>query len=501
MAKPTQTPGLSGQSQDVTIVPRVLTLDPVTRIEGHLKISVKIARDGGQFKVVDAWSTGTLFRGVEKILENRHPWDAVPITQRICGVCPVSHGMAAVKTIDAASGIAPPDNGRILRNLVLGSNFLQSHILHFYHLTLLDFIDGPNMAPWEPAWSADKRIDPVTSGELVNHYLSALEMRRKAHEAGAIFGGRLPAPPAFIPGGFTNKPKTAKITQMDAHLDELITFIREVYIPDVQQIGSFYPDYYGIGSGHQNMLAFGAFDLDATGANKLFARGRARGGSTTIDPVDVNAILESVTRSWYDESTNNLPPASGDTIAEFPKGKAYSWLKAPRYAGSPYEAGPLARMWVNGDYQNGISVMDRHLARAEETLKVAQAMKTWLTELNVSQPAYTNHQLPFSGTGHGLTEAPRGALGHWLEFSNKKITHYQVITPTCWNASPRDTSGLRGPIEEALLNTPIGAINEPVELLRVVHSFDPCLSCAVHVMRADGTPHVVVTSRFGGGSS
>jgi len=491
VASPAVAPGF------VELTPKVVTVDPVTRIEGHLKIEVKVDHVGGELKVVDAWSTGTLFRGIEQILVNRHPWDAVPITQRVCGVCPVSHGMAAVKTIDAASNVNPPDNGRILRNFVLGANYVASHMLHFYHLALLDFVEGPPMAPWEPGWKSDLRVDGPTSQTFVNHYLTALEMRRKAHEAGAVFGGRLPAPPAYIPGGFTAIPKSADITKVGAYLNELIPFIQNVWIPDIQLLGTYYTDYYNIGQGPANLLAYGVFDEDATGQNKLLRRGRVENGSTSVQPVDVNAITEDVTWSWYAGSTNGLPPATGQTSPKYPKGNAYSWLKSPRYSGKPYEVGPLARMWVNGDYRNGISVMDRHMARALEALKVAQAMQTWIGQIAIGQPVYTNHKVPETGSGYGLTEAPRGALGHWLDISSKKISRYQIVTPTCWNASPRDAGGVQGPIEQALMGTPVASFKEPVGLLRVVHSFDPCLSCAVHVMRPDDKARVVVRSRFG----
>ncbi|MFH2001699.1 MAG: nickel-dependent hydrogenase large subunit [Planctomycetota bacterium] len=479
------------------VTPKVITVDPVTRIEGHLKIKVKVEKVGGVLEVVDAWSTGTLFRGVEKILENRHPWDAAPITQRICGVCPVSHGMAAVRTMDAASGVTIPMNARVMRNLVLGSNFVSSHILHFYHLAALDYVQGPAMEPWETSWSSDLRLDPATSQLLIDHYLAALALRRKAHEAGALFGGRLPAPPAYIPGGFTENPTAQKIAAATAYLNELIPFIENVWIPDVQLLGTAYSDYFTIGSGHENLLAYGVFDLDASGSSKLFKGGRAEGGSTTIGTVNVNAISEDVTWSWYDSSSNPLHPSSGETTAQYPKAAAYSWLKAPRYANQPYEVGPLARMWVNGDYQNGISVMDRHMARAQEALKIAQAMLGWLTELQPGQPVFQSNAVPVSSTSYGLTEAPRGALGHWMKISNSKINKYQVVTPTCWNASPRDTAGVLGPIEQALIGTPVSKESEPVELLRVVHSFDPCLSCAVHVARPGKDATVIVHSRGG----
>jgi hydrogenase large subunit len=199
--------------------------------------------------------------------------------------------------------------------------------------------------------------------------------------------------------------------------------------------------------------------------------------------MDPNQITEQVAYSWYADSTNNLAPASGVTSPQFPKNQAYSWLKAPRYQNVPYEVGPLARMWVNGDYTNGISVMDRHKARAQEALKVALAMQTWVTQLNPTAPVYQQYSTPDQASAYGLTEAPRGALGHWVRINNHKIANYQIVTPTCWNASPKDSAGQHGPLEQAVIGTPIGNPAEPVEVLRVIHSYDPCLSCAVHVMR------------------
>lgn len=457
-------------------MPTVITVDPITRLEGHLKIDVTI--DAGQ--VTDARASGTMFRGFENILVNREPGDAPHITQRICGVCPIPHAQAAVLALDQAAGKTVSNNGRILRNLVLAANFLQSHLLHFYHLAALDYLAGPGMPPWQPQWVIDQRIDAATTKVLVDHYVQALEMTRKAHEMGAIFGGRMPLAPAYVPGGFTCLPTTDKIQQFKAYASELLGFIQNIYLPDVQALGSFYPDYYNIGRGYGNLLAFGVFELG--GSEKLLRAGRAVNGSAPNSLVDVAAITEKVTASWYADSTNNLNPASGSTVPVQPKANGYSWLKAPRYANEPYEAGALARMWVNGVYQRGISVMDRHVARAQEAVKIAQALPQWADQIVPGQSGYAGYANPSNGTGIGLTEAPRGALGHWLQITNDKIGRYQIITPTCWNASPLDDQGKRGPVEQALIGTPVQDPNQPVEVLRVVHSFDPCLSCAVHVM-------------------
>ncbi len=255
-------------------------------------------------------------------------------------------------------------------------------------------------------------------------------------------------------------------------------------------LANVYSDYKAIGDGYRNLLAFGAFDLNDSATTKLFKSGVVRAASpTTVQTLTTTNITESVTYSWYDSTTDNLAPAKGSTKPVYPKSNAYSWLKAPRYQTEPFEAGPLARMWVNGDYRKGISVMDRHLARAQEALKIAQAMKTWVGQLTVGGKVYDQAftlKMPSSGSGMGLTEAPRGALGHWVSVNSGKISNYQIITPTCWNASPRDAKGVRGPIEEALIGTPIKNPNEPIEVVRVIHSFDPCLSCAVHVIRPSG---------------
>ncbi len=402
-------------------------IDPVTRLEGHLKIAVTVNEVNGQQQVVDARASGTLFRGFEQLLVGRDPRDAQHLTQRICGVCPVPHGMASVMAQDAAFQVTAPTNARIMRNLVLGANFVQSHILHFYHLTALDYIDGPAMAPWQPSWKADKRITGAAATDLVNHYVTAIDMTRKAHEMGALFGGRMPDPAAYIAGGFTTTPRADRISKYKAYLNELLPFIQNVYLPDVAALRSVYSDYNTIGRGYGNLLAFGVFDLNSSGSSRLLSRGRSVNGSTTVNSVDLTRITESVRYSWYEDSTTNLNPVAGQTLPHCPKAKAYSWLKAPRYDGAPYEAGPLARMWVNGDYRQGISVMDRHQARAQETLKIAQALQTWVNQLHHDRSGlYQTYDSVHHGLWHRTHRGPPrrpGALapnrfGQGLELSD-----------------------------------------------------------------------------------
>jgi len=461
-----------------------ITIDPVTRIEGHLEIEVTVDMVGGKQQVVEAKSAGTMFRGFEIILAGRDPRDAGMYTQRICGVCPVSHAMAACLNLDNAFSVSPPDNGRILRNLVLGANFIQSHVLHFYHLSALDYIDTTGLldkSPFIPRYVLPDMIGGQTAADLVAHYVAALEARRKAHQMGAIFGAKLPCLGTFVVGGCTEHVTGRKIADFRALLSEMRSFIDCVYIQDALALADAFPAYFNIGTGPGNLLAFGAFDLDSSGTNKLFPAGRYTDGqAAAMNPAD---ITEYVEHSWYTAASGNKHPAQGVTEPDPNKPDGYSWLKAPRYLDKVHEAGPLARMWINNEYTNGVSAMDRIMARAFETKKIADAMDGWLNALQPGHPTYTSSTIPQQATGVGLTEAPRGALGHWMDIDNSVINRYQVITPTNWNASPRDNLDQPGPIEAALVGTPVGDIDQPVEVLRVVHTFDPCLACAVHMVR------------------
>lgn len=470
----------------------ITVMDPVTRIEGHMKVEITVELSSGQQQVVDARCTGTLFRGFETLLNGRNALDGPIITQRICGVCPISHGQAAVQALENVSNWQPPTNARLLRNLTLGANFLQSHILHFYLLAALDYVAGPDAAPWTPAWQVDMR-DGLSG--VAGNLPAAIHARRQAHEMGAVFGGRMPSSNSFIPGGFTTVPTNADIDKFRQYLLTLTDFIKHTYLPDVQTVGGVYGDYFDIGAGSNNLMAYGVFEMDDASTTRLFEGGYTENASTDVQTsFDTNNISESVKYSWYADASSNRAPAVGETLPEYPKnGDAYSWLKAPRLNGKPFEAGPLARMWINGDYQRGISVMDRHLARANEAVKIANEMSKWLDELNLGQNAYDESFDQYSGFGVGLTEAPRGALGHWVQIDQGKISNYQVITPTCWNASPRDDQDVAGPMEQALIGTPIEDLEKPIEALRVIHSYDPCLSCAVHIIRPDKKPMVLHT--------
>jgi len=470
-----------------------IKIGPLTRIEGHLDVEVDVDAAQG---VVGAKCSGTMFRGFEAILKGRDPRDAPHLTQRICGVCPTTHGMASSLTLEAAFKVTPANNGRILRNLILGADFIQSHVMHFYHLALPDYVDLQGqlpLPPWKPQYVAPDMITGAAAATFAEHYVQALSIRRIAHQLGAIFGGKLPHAPSFVPGGCTAAVTAAKVSSCRTLLTQITDFIKRIYLADVAAVAQRFPNYSQIGRGSGNLLAYGVFDLDSAGTSKLLKRGRITDGkAASVDPAQ---ITEYVKYSYYAPTDGNLNPSKGTTTPQPDKAGAYSWIKAPRYLQKAHETGPLARMRVNGDYGSGVSVMDRLMARALEANKIATAMDGWLTQLKAGQAVKTSAKVPGSGSGIGLTEAPRGATGHWMSIVSSKIDRYQIVTPTAWNASPTDDAGQRGPIEQALIGTPVANPAEPIEVLRVVHSFDPCLACSVHTLSlADGRRRKIAIS-------
>jgi hydrogenase large subunit len=508
---------------------RTIAIDPVTRIEGHLKIEALV--DGGEVK--EASCSGTLFRGFENILVGRHPLDAVRLTQRVCGVCPTAHSTASTFSLDEALGVADriPDNARLVRNLIFGSNFIQSHILHFFALTALDyadvaaladyqgnetelksvraFIDRKALSPFFPRYEGDYRCDKQTNVDLVRAYLQALRLRRVCHEMLSIFGGKMPHNVAIVPGGVTSPVTADKVATFIGKLQPIQAFIEDVYIPAVFTVAGAYGDYFGIGAGCGRFLSYGVFNLDGNSTDPLKRKRLLPAGFVEMGgkPVAASAakIREEVAHSRYTDDCA-APPAEGQTIAQPEKAGAYSWLKAPRYDGAPAEVGPLARALVA--YGSGHpavkrevdaalkaagvgadalpSVLGRHLARALEARIVASAMMGWLGELVPGEPVAVDLKIPAEGKGAGLTDAPRGALGHWIEIRDKVIGRYQMVVPTTWNGSPRDAKGTPGPIEQALLGTKVKDRDNPFEIVRIIRSFDPCLACAVHVMTVSG---------------
>ncbi len=506
-------------------------INPVTRIEGHLSIEINVING----KVEDAHVKGDMFRGFEKILQGRNPLDAQQITQRICGVCPVSHGIASALCLDDAFGINTNKNGRLLRNLIFAANYLQSHILHFYHLSAVDYIDirtilsysgkdeGMNrLKNWANAEVKNKmgKKDQITAispflpryegkdfyirdrelnMKAIADYVKALDIRMKAHRMCSVFAGRVPHTMAIVPGGITKKPDRTSIREYKSLLSEIEKFVNDIYLKDVVAVASSFPAYFKLGE-YKNHLSYGVFELDEE--SKLFEAGIYLNGK--MHNVDPEKIREDVLYSRY-SSGSGLHPYEGKTDPDPHKRKSYSWIKAPRYNNMPYEVGPLSRMItgyssgnelvkknidgllksINGEVSMLFSVMGRHAARAVECSMLCEKAHEWLDELDPGSPPRNSYTIPDKGKGMGLTEAPRGALGHWIVINDKKIENYQCVVPTTWFCSPRDDRGVRGPVEDALVGTPISDEKNPIEAVRVVKSFDPCIACAVHVIEGD----------------
>ena len=481
----TPTPAAAGKA--------TIAIDPVSRIEGHLKAEVVVEKG----KVVDAQVSGGMYRGFEVIMQGRDPRDATQLVQRLCGVCPASHSTCAAFAQDAVAKVKVSNNARVTRNLILGANYLQSHILHFYHLAALDFVKGPETAPFVPRFQKpDLRLPGDINKIGVDQYLEALEVRRTAHEMVALFGGRMPHIHGIVAGGTTEIPTQEKMIEYGARFLKVQEFIEKKYLPVVYTVGSLYKDLFKQGQGHKNCISFGVFPLDASGKKMLIKSGvYIDGKDMDFDP---KKIKEDVKYAWFADKTTGLPYDKGQTLPDPDKKDAYSFVKAPRYNDKPVESGPLARMWIaNPDLSAtgqkllkekfdlnakkfrdigvdlAFSIMGRHVARAEEALLIANAIFEWLHEVKPGEETWTQYELPASGEGLGLTEAPRGSLLHYLRVADKKIDNYNIISGTIWNANPRDDKGVRGPIEEALIGVEVQDIENPVNVARLIRAFDP----------------------------
>jgi len=505
-----------------------LVIHPITRIEGHLKVEATI--DNGEVK--DANMSGTLFRGIEIILKGRDPRDAVMISQRICGVCPEPHAIASVTALEDSIGLDSkiPENGILIRNIIQATRTIADHILHFYILSGLDYVDPSKVLEFEgkdsdlnalklflqqgyskpflPRDEIDYKFDVKTTNEVVGHYLKAIDIYRKAQSAATIFGGKWPHDSAIVGGGVSERLTSDKIASYIWRLEEIEQFVKNYYLPDVIAVAKAYSEYLEIGKGCQNLLAYGAYRIKSNGSynDTLLGRGLVK-NINRYNSLDINDITEDITHSWYDSSTPPLNPKQGITKPAADKDGAYSWIKSPRYKGEAFEAGPLAALLVTylsknntfiknivdtslseigGKISNLYSVMGRHLARAIIANVLCNYLKSWVQDLKVGEPAATEYIHPVEEEGVGLTEAPRGALGHWLKIKDGRISNYQVITPTAWNASPKDENQTPGPIEQALIGIKVRESQSPVEILRVIRSFDPCTACAVHLLSPKG---------------
>ena len=552
-----------------------VVVDPVTRIEGHLRIEAEV--DGG--KVSDAWSSCTMFRGVERILEGRDPRDAWAFTQRICGVCTTVHAITSIRAVENAIGAVPPPNARLLRNLIMASQMVQDHVIHFYHLHALDWVDivsalsadpvatsrlAESISDW-PLSGADYfagvkqrvagfvergqlgpfgnaywghaayRLPPEANLMAVAHYLEALDWQRDFIRIHAVLGGKNPHLQGFLVGGAATPVdpdsqaaiNMTSIETMRQLARRGLDFVSKVYVPDLLAVAGFYKDWAGYGAGVGNYLVYGEYpEGDEKDSAKFLPGGVIRGRDLSrVEPLDPAKITEYVTHSWYEYDGGDSEarhPFDGQTHPKYTgpqppyerlttDGK-YSWLKSPRYDGLPMEVGPLARMLVA--YASGhprvkavvdsvlaqlgvgapalFSTLGRVAARGVETLVLAERLETWLDQLTenmgngdlaiADNSKWDPSTWPAECTGAGLHEAPRGALGHWIHIRDGRIANYQCVVPSTWNGGPRDAKGQRGPYEEALVGNPVADPGKPLEILRTVHSFDPCMACGVHVV-------------------
>ncbi|NLP40595.1 MAG: nickel-dependent hydrogenase large subunit [Veillonellaceae bacterium] len=460
----------------------VKTIFPFTRIHAPMRLDVDI--QGG--KVIDAHVSGTLFRGFENMMIGRDPRDCVFFMQRICGICSSAHSVASAIALQQIFKVAMPPNGQHLANLIFAADIIQNHLRHFYVLVFFDYVKGPDIPPYVPRLNGDYRIPEKVSAELLEHMKQGVHLSARAHEMMAIFGAKTPHQQTILPSGVTEKASSERIVAYRSILSEITEWVEKVHIPDVLTIASYYKDYYNLGIGYGNFISYGMFTHPVSGKQEFqpgIIKNRGR-----VEQVDMAQITEDITASWYSDQVYARHPAEGTTVPDRDKAEAYSWVKAPRYDGQPFETGPLARGFICGDYQRGISAMDRVVARAYETLKICRLAASWLDQLAVNGPTILHYTPLPNGEGYGTTDAMRGALGHWLKVKNGKVVHYQVITPTTWNFSPRDSQGRRGPVEEALVGTPVADPESLIEVGRVVRSFDPCFTCAVHLLNMSDDP-------------
>jgi quinone-reactive Ni/Fe-hydrogenase large subunit len=554
-----------------------IVVDPITRIEGHLRIEAVLDSNN---VITQAYSSGTMFRGIELILQGRDPRDAGLLAMRICGVCTGVHYWTSIRAVENAFEITIPTNARLVRNLITGSLFVHDHPVHFYQLHALDFADIVSALKADPKKAVDAAyqytsnpynasagnyaavqakltglvksslgifgnaywgnpsylLTPEQNLVAVSHYLDVLTIQRTAAKMMAILGGKNPHPQSIVVGGVTcvaDIQDPSRLALFGTYLDQVRQFIQGAYLPDLLMAGHAYAKeaLAGVGAGLRNYLAYGAgFELDDAplyAGKTLYSPGLVLNGDLTrVYPFDQAKVAEDVTHSWY-QGTASLHPYDGETKPEYtglnrqPDGIAYlktsekySWLKSPTFDDHRVETGPLARLIVGyaagnptvrryvGNFLKTsgfpvsvlFSTIGRTAARCIETFIIADAMAGWLDQLQRSTAAgNVDTWTPFDfgsiskdAVGYGLSEAPRGSLGHWIRIRDGKIANYQAVVPTTWNAAPRDGKGRPGAYEAALVGVKLANPGQPLEVLRTIHSFDPCLACAVHLVDARG---------------
>jgi hydrogenase large subunit len=561
-----------------------IVIDPITRIEGHLRVEIEVNNG----IITDAFSAGTMVRGIETILKGRDPRDAWAFVGSVCGVCTSTHSLTSVRTVENALGISVPPNAELIRNLMATALYIQDHVVHFYVLHALDWVDVVSALKANPAeasriaqsisaWPKSsvgyftdvqkKFKNFVESGQLgifangywghkayklppevnliaVAHYLEALEWQKELVKVHTIFGGKNPHP-NYLVGGVpcsinieeANAVNAERLAMVGKLFEDAKTFVNQVYIPDLLAVASFYKSDWGaIGGGLTNYLSFG--DFPTNGYNNPDSFKMPRGAIlnrdlSTIHEVkadDPSQIQEYVNNSWYDYSKGDkvgLHPWDGETKLNYtgPKppydhldvSQKYSWVKTPRWKGNAMEVGPLSRMLIGyasgkAEYKEVIestlktldvpvaalfSTLGRTAARGLETKLTCDWALEFYNQLlanikngdsrTMNNDKWEPETWPATAKGVGMVEAPRGALSHFIVIEDKKIANYQLVVPTTWNASPRDVDGKRSAFEESLIGTPVADPKVPLEVIRTIHSFDPCLACAVHLYDENGT--------------
>ena len=545
-----------------------IVIDPITRIEGHLRIEVEIDENN---IVQEAWASGQLFRGIETILKGRDPRDTALLAQRICGVCTNSHYRASIRATEDAYNIQIPNNAKIIRDLVSLSLFVQDHIVHYYHLHSLDFVDVTSAIQADPRKACDeaykysdnpyrnsvshlqavkeKLQNFVNAGKLglfangywgheaykftpeqnlihMSHYLEALKIQRELSKAIAIFGGKTPHPQYMVVGGVTSimdMLNPARLNDFLFIIRDVNDFINRAYMPDMKMLVQAYKEEIGSNNkqGVGNFMAVGGYSFSS--GDRLFLDGVIENFDFgKIEDFEISNITEEATRSWYSDDKAVFPD-EGTTTPYYTdlnddgtlktQGK-YSWIKSPRYKGKPMEVGPLSRMLVGyvkdsviikpymqrfmdeNDFSlnDFCSTIGRNVARAIEADVCCEFIFDFMNDLlenikyyndGVYSP-YNFEQLPKNAKGYGLFEVPRGVLCHFINIQEQKVFNYQAVVPTTWNASPKDGKNQRGAYEQSLIGVKLADPSKPLEVLRVVHSFDPCLACAVHIVDTKG---------------
>ncbi|HAG06705.1 MAG TPA: hyaluronate lyase [Peptococcaceae bacterium] len=460
-----------------------VVVNPVTRANNQGQIEIRLERG----KVADCRSSCFFFRGFEIMLQGRDPRDAPYFTERICGICSAAHATAAAFAVEDLAGVRPPENGNILRNILLAADTVQNHVKHFYLFVVPDYAAGPDRPPFAPRYRNDYRLPPEVNARIIRHYFEAADISRVAHEILTVLGGKAPFTHGILAGGATVPPDGAVIMDLGARVQKLKEFVQNKMIPDAHTIAGAYPEYFELGNRPLRLLNFGFLPVDPE--RKRFHFPGKVVEETGMREVSVASITEELRHAYFREHGEPGQPGTRPTEAQPGKPGAYSWCKAPRYNGKAFEGGPLARLWITGHYRRGISAMDRIIARVLETDILCGLIEKWLDELQRDEPIFTPFEVPGDGEGLGLTGAMRGPLLHYMCVRGGRISRYDIITPSAWNFSPRDAKGEPGPVEEALVGTPIKDPEQPIEVGRIIRSFDPCYACATHLIAGNKRLH------------